>query len=166
MWHHGQTWFLGDDIDTDQIMPTRFLALRTPEELGPHALSGNDPEWPSRIASGDILVAGANFGCGSSREHAPLGLKGLGIACVIAKSFSRIFYRNAVNVGLPTLVVKQEIPERRQGRDGWVDIENGRLSFDAGTTALEGIAPAPVVLAILSAGGLMQYVGKHFESSR
>ena len=86
MWHKGRAWFIGDDIDTDQIMPTRYLALRTPEDLGPHALSGNDPAWSQRIARGDILVAGKNFGCGSSREHAPLGLKGMGLACVVAKS--------------------------------------------------------------------------------
>ncbi|MFO1311605.1 MAG: 3-isopropylmalate dehydratase [Burkholderiales bacterium] len=158
MWHKGRTWFLGDDVDTDQIMPTRYLALRTAQDLGRHALSGNDPAWPERIAAGDMLVAGANFGCGSSREHAPLGLKGMGLACVIAQSFSRIFYRNAVNVGLPLLVVKAPIAERAQGRDGWVDLEAGRLSFDGGGTALDGTPPAPIVLSILAAGGLMQYV--------
>jgi 3-isopropylmalate/(R)-2-methylmalate dehydratase small subunit len=160
MWQKGRVWFVGDDVDTDQIMPTRYLTLRTAEDLARHVMSGNDPEWPTRIGAGDILVAGANFGCGSSREHAPLGLKGRKLACVVASSFSRIFYRNAVNVGLPLLVVKQPIEDRRQGRDGWVDLVGGRLSFDAGLTALEGIPPAPIVLSIVAAGGLMQYVAR------
>lgn len=156
----GRTWFLGNDIDTDQIMPTRWLALRTPEELGPHALTGNDPEWPQRVTPGDILVAGRNFGCGSSREHAPLGLKGLGLACVVAQSFSRIFYRNAVNVGLPLLVVRDDIAGRSQGCDGWVDVELGLLSFDDGTQRIQGAAPAAIVLEILAAGGLMARIAE------
>lgn len=158
MWHQGRTWFFGDDVDTDQIMPTRYLALRTAEDLGEYALSGVDPAWPQRIARGSILVAGRNFGCGSSREHAPLGLKGLGLACVVAHSFSRIFYRNAVNIGLPLLVLTDDITDFTQGRDGWVDIEAGRLSFDGGRTCLQGVAPAPVVLDILRRGGLMARV--------
>lgn len=158
MWHQGRSWFFGDDVDTDQIMPTRYLALRTAEDLGQYALSGVDPGWPQRIARGDIVIGGLNFGCGSSREHAPLGLKGLGLACVVARSFSRIFYRNAINIGLPLLVLTEEIVDRRQGRDGWVDVATGRLSFDAGESCLQGIAPAPVVLDILKHGGLMQYV--------
>ena len=165
MWQKGSVWFLGDDIDTDQIMPTRYLALRTSEDLGRHALSGNDPGWAERISSGDILAAGANFGCGSSREHAPLGLKGMGLACVVARSFSRIFYRNAVNVGLPLLVVKAPITARDQGCEGWVDVAAGQLSFDAGQTVLSGAPPAPVVLAILAAGGLMQYVASRSSSA-
>lgn len=166
MWIKGRTWFLDDDIDTDQIMPTRYLALRTAEELGLHALTGNDPSWPQRIAPGDILVAGRNFGCGSSREHAPLGLKGMGLACVVAKSFSRIFYRNAINVGLPILAVKEDVGQRDQGCDGWVDIHAGRISFDGGERVLEGVAPAPIVLEILEAGGLMPHVAKRAATSR
>lgn len=166
MWQKGHVWFLNNDIDTDQIMPTRYLALRTPEDLAPHALSGNDPGWAERIKPGDILVAGANFGCGSSREHAPLGLKGMQLACVVASSFSRIFYRNAVNVGLPLLVVKTPMAARDQGSDGWVDITAGRFSYDAGQTVCSGVPPAPVVLAILAAGGLMQYVASHSSSAR
>jgi 3-isopropylmalate/(R)-2-methylmalate dehydratase small subunit len=158
MWHQGRTWFFGNDVDTDQIMPTRYLALSTAEDLGQFALSGVDPGWPQRIARGDIVIGGWNFGCGSSREHAPLGIKGRGVACVVAKSFSRIFYRNAINIGLPLLVLKDDIVETRQGRDGWVDVEAGRLSFDGGRTHLQGMAPAPIVLEILAKGGLMAHV--------
>ena len=166
MWQQGRVWYLGNDIDTDQIMPTRYLALRTPEELGQHALSGNDPAWAERIRPGDILAAGANFGCGSSREHAPLGLKGMGLACVVASSFSRIFYRNAVNVGLPLLVVREPITARDQGSDGWVDVASGQLSFDGGSTVLGCVPPAQVILAILAAGGLMQYVASRSSRAR
>jgi 3-isopropylmalate/(R)-2-methylmalate dehydratase small subunit len=158
MWLHGKTWFFGDDVDTDQIMPTRYLALRTADDLGKHALSGVDPSWPERISPGDIVVGGRNFGCGSSREHAPLGLKGLGVCCVVAKSFSRIFYRNAVNIGLPLLVLIDDVTDRTQSRDGWIDIEEGLLSFDAGATSLKGRPPAPIVLDILRHGGLMNHV--------
>lgn len=155
MWHQGRCWFFGDDVDTDQIMPTRYLALRTAESLGRHALSGVDPAWPERVARGDIIIAGWNFGCGSSREHAPLGLLGLGVACVVAKSFSRIFYRNAVNIGLHLMALRQDPPDRTQGRAGWVDVVEGRLSFDSGATVLQGAPPAPIVLEILAHGGLM-----------
>lgn len=158
MWHRGRVWFFGDDIDTDQIMPARYLALRTAEALGPHALSGVDPSWPQRIARGDIVVGGSNFGCGSSREHAPLGLKGLGVACVIAKSFSRIFYRNTINIGLPLIVLAHDIPAANQGCEGWVCVDSARLSFDQGATFHQGVTPAPVVLDILRHGGLMPYV--------
>lgn len=166
MWHQGKTWFFGDDVDTDQIMPTRYLGLRTTEDLGKHALSGVDPLWPERIRPGEIVVGGRNFGCGSSREHAPLGLKGLGLACVVAKSFSRIFYRNAINIGLPLLVLKFDFADQIQGRLGSVDLEKGRLSFDDGTTVHQGTAPAPVVLDILAHGGLMHYVAKRPANTR
>src|SRR5882757_8994132 len=86
MWHQGKAWFFGDDVDTDQIMPARYLALKTAEDLSKHALEAVDPSWPTTIKPGDVLFAGANFGCGSSREHAALGLKGLGVGCVVAKS--------------------------------------------------------------------------------
>lgn len=158
MWHQGKSWFFGDDVDTDQIMPTRYLALRTADDLGKYALSGVDPSWPKRISPGDILIGGRNFGCGSSREHAPLGIKGLGVACVIAKSFSRIFYRNAINIGLPLLILKREIAPHSQGCAGYVDIAAGRVSFDGGRTYLQGVALAPIILDILKYGGLMHYV--------
>jgi len=158
MWTQGHGWFLGDDIDTDQIMPTRHLALRTAEDLAPFALSGNDPAWASTIMAGDVVIAGKNFGCGSSREHAPLGLKGLGVQCVVAQSFARIFYRNAVNIGLPLLVISAALPSQPQGCDVWLNFVDGLLSFDAGETQFVGVPPAPIVLDILAHGGLMQLV--------
>jgi 3-isopropylmalate/(R)-2-methylmalate dehydratase small subunit len=158
MWHKGTAWFFGDDVDTDQIMPARYLALRTPEDLAKHVLEAVDPSWPKTIKPGDIVIGGANFGCGSSREHAPLGLKGAGVACVVAKSFARIFYRNSINIGLPLLILKEDIPDRTQGRPAWIDVDAGTLKFDVDGLVLRGIPPAPIVRDILRAGGLMPYV--------
>lgn len=158
MWHQGKAWFIGDNIDTDQIMPTPYLALKTNDELARHVLSGNNAEWPKRLGDGDILFAGANFGCGSSREHAPRGLKGAGIACVVAQSFARIFYRNAINIGLPLLILPQPVTGGTPGQDAWVDIETGAVKLHADGPVLQGVAPPQIVLDIIAHGGLMRYV--------
>lgn len=157
MWHEGRAWFIGGDIDTDQIMPTPYLALKTNEELARHVLCGNDPAWPGRFKPGDVLFAGANFGCGSSREHAPRGLKGAGLACVVAPSFARIFYRNAINVGLPLLV----LPDVQTGRPGegvWIDVEHGQVKRSRDGPVMQGVRPPDIVLAILACGGLMSFI--------
>ena len=156
-WHRGRAWLIGDNIDTDQIMPTPYLGLKRNEELARHVLSGNDPAWPSRFTTGDILFAGANFGCGSSREHAPRGLKGAGIACVVAQSFSRIFYRNAINIGLPLLVLREPLAVTA-GQDAWVDLEAGAVKLAADGPVLQGIAPPAIVRTIVAHDGLMPYV--------
>jgi 3-isopropylmalate/(R)-2-methylmalate dehydratase small subunit len=157
MWHQGKAWFFGGDVDTDQIMPARYLALKTAEDLSKHALEAVDPSWPTTIKPGDVLFAGVNFGCGSSREHAALGLKGLGVGCVVAKSFARIFYRNSINIGLPLLVLHDDIRDQQQGRPAWVDIATGRIKFAEEGLALQGVAPAQIVQDILAHGGLMAY---------
>lgn len=157
-WHRGRAWTIGDNIDTDQIMPTPHLGLKKNADLGRHVLTGNDPAWPSRLAAGDILFAGANFGCGSSREHAPRGLKGAGIACVVARSFSRIFYRNAINIGLPLLVLPQPIAGIVAGEDAWVDLESGAVKLSAHGPVLQGVAPPAIVRTIIAHDGLMPYV--------
>src|SRR5690606_15063761 len=99
----GRVWKFGDNIDTDAIIPARYLNSADPANLAAHCMEDADPTFPSKVRPGDIIVAGRNFGCGSSREHAPLALKAAGVACVIAPSFARIFYRNAINIGLPIL---------------------------------------------------------------
>ncbi|HWP10830.1 MAG TPA: 3-isopropylmalate dehydratase [Ramlibacter sp.] len=158
MWHQGRAWFIGDNIDTDQIMPTPYLRLKTNEELGQHVLSGNDPAWPQRFQAGDILFAGVNFGCGSSREHAPRGLKGAGLACVVARSFARIFYRNAINIGLPLLVLPDGAPPGDAGSRTWLDLPAGQVRMSDAGPVLQGVAPPQLVNDILAAGGLMPYV--------
>jgi 3-isopropylmalate/(R)-2-methylmalate dehydratase small subunit len=160
MWIKGRAWFFGDDVNTDVIMPTRWLALSDPAELGKHVMEALDPDWPSRIAPGDIIIGGANFGCGSSREHAPLGLKGAGVACVVARSFGRIFYRNAINIGLPLIVLPPGVPAQPQGSEIEIDIGQGAVRLGPGTPVLQGKRPAQVVLDIVQAGGLMPYVVK------
>ena len=111
----GKVWVLGDDIDTDIIIPTEYLALKTVEDMKPYAFSPLRPELAGQIKPGDIIVAGKNFGCGSSREQAPGVLKALGVKAVIAKSFARIFYRNAINIGLPAIVCKDLPDEVKTG---------------------------------------------------
>ena len=105
----GRVWRYGDNVDTDAIIPARYLNMSSAEELAAHAMEDIDRGFATGIKPGDIIVAGKNFGCGSSREHAPLALKGCGVGCVIAESFARIFYRNAINIGLPIL----ECPDRK-----------------------------------------------------
>ena len=102
----GKAWKFGDNINTDEIIAARYLNTFDAKELGSHCMEDIDKEFPKKISRGDIIVAGKNFGCGSSREHAPIAIKGCGISCVIAKSFARIFYRNAINIGLPILISK------------------------------------------------------------
>ena len=111
----GKVWVLGDDIDTDIIIPTEYLALKTIDDMKQYGFSPLRPELAGQIQKGDIIVAGKNFGCGSSREQAPEIIKALGIQCVIAKSFARIFYRNAINIGLPAIVCKDLPDEVKTG---------------------------------------------------
>jgi 3-isopropylmalate/(R)-2-methylmalate dehydratase small subunit len=110
----GRAWKFEDDVDTDAIIPGRYLVINDPEDLAKHVFEGVRPEFATEVAEGDIVVAGRNFGCGSSREHAPLGLKGAGVEAVVATSFARIFFRNAINIGLP-LFVSAEADKIRDG---------------------------------------------------
>ncbi|MCJ7618608.1 MAG: 3-isopropylmalate dehydratase small subunit, partial [Anaerolineae bacterium] len=118
----GRAWKYGDDIDTDVIIPARYLSASTPEELGRHCMEGVSPEFADEVRPGDVIVAGENFGCGSSREHAPLAIKGCGVSCVVAKSFARIFYRNAINTGLPILECREAVEATEQGDQLRVDL--------------------------------------------
>ena len=124
----GKVWVLGDDIDTDIIIPTEYLALKTVEDMKPYAFSPLRPELAGQIKPGDIIVAGKNFGCGSSREQAPSVLKALGVKAVIAKSFARIFYRNAINIGLPVIVCKELHDEVNAGDECELSLEDGIIT--------------------------------------
>ncbi|RKY77847.1 3-isopropylmalate dehydratase small subunit, partial [candidate division KSB1 bacterium] len=121
----GKVWQFGDDINTDLIVPARYLNTSDPQELATHCMEDVDPEFTKKIARGDVIVAGKNFGCGSSREHAPLAIKSAGIACVIAKSFARIFFRNAINIGLPILESQDAIEEIVTGNVVKIDLAAG-----------------------------------------
>jgi 3-isopropylmalate/(R)-2-methylmalate dehydratase small subunit len=150
----GRVWRFGDDVDTDAIIPGRFLTLYDPRELAKHAFEGTRDDFTGGTKDGDLIVAGRNFGCGSSREHAPLALKGAGIRVIVARSFARIFYRNAINSGMLPLVCSRA-GEIRDGQVGELDLEGGFLTVGGERYDLE---PVPVFLReIVDAGGLVEY---------
>ena len=154
----GKVWVLGDDIDTDIIIPTEYLALKTIDDMKQYGFSPLRPELAGQIQKGDIIVAGKNFGCGSSREHAPLCLKTAGVSCVIADTFARIFYRNAINIGLPII----ECPEAAEGIDAGdqveIDFDSGRIYNRTKGTEFQGQAFPPFMQELISAGGLVNYI--------
>ncbi|MBW9222067.1 3-isopropylmalate dehydratase small subunit [Methanothermococcus sp. SCGC AD-155-C09] len=156
----GKTWVFGDNIDTDAILPARYLIYTTEEELAKYAMTGVDPEFPSKADRGDIIVGGKNFGSGSSREHAPMGLKGLGISLVIAESFARIFYRNAINIGLPLLECKDITKHVKEGDILRVDLNEGTIKNITSGKELKGQKLPDFMMDILNEGGLMPYLKK------
>jgi 3-isopropylmalate/(R)-2-methylmalate dehydratase small subunit len=150
----GRVWRFGDDVDTDAIIPGRFLTLYDPRELAKHAFEGTRDDFAPGTKEGDLIVAGRNFGCGSSREHAPLALKGAGIRVIVARSFARIFYRNAINSGMLPLVCPRA-GEIREGAVAALDLEGGFVSVGGERYELE---PVPGFLReIVDAGGLVEY---------
>jgi 3-isopropylmalate/(R)-2-methylmalate dehydratase small subunit len=162
----GQVWKYGDNVDTDAIIPARYLNMSLPEELAPHCMEDIDTSFAGSVQSGDIIVAGENFGCGSSREHAPLALKGAGVACVVAKSFARIFYRSAINTGLPILECAQAVQESEKGDALTVDLQAGLIA-NSRTGRSYQTAPLPgFVMKIVQAGGLVPYTRARLQAQR
>jgi 3-isopropylmalate/(R)-2-methylmalate dehydratase small subunit len=154
----GKAWKFGNDINTDEIIPARYLNTSDPVELASHCMEDSDPDFMKKIQAGDIIVAGSNFGCGSSREHAPIAIKAAGISCVIAESYARIFYRNSINIGMPII----ESPEAAKGINPGDSIE---VDFDRGeikdiTTGMTYTAKPfpPFMQDIISKGGLMNKI--------
>ena len=154
----GRVWVLGDDIDTDIIIPTDYLALKTIEDMKQYAFSPLRPELAGRIQDGDIIVGGTNFGCGSSREQAPSVLKALGVQAVIAKSFARIFYRNAINIGLPVIISKELYEDVSAGDAITVSLETGTIEYKGKT--YECTKLPPYMQNILNKGGLISFLNK------
>ena len=153
----GTAWKFGDDIDTDIIVPGRYLIYTDEERLSKHCMEGLDPDFNEKCKRGDFIVAGTNFGCGSSREHAPIALKGAGVAAVIAESFARIFYRNATNVGVPLLEAPGISKLIEDGEEIEVDMENATVTSSHGETIAFKKLP-PFMLEILEQGGLIEYL--------
>ena len=148
----------GDNVDTDVIIPARYLNTADPKELAAHCMEDIDKTFLSRVKPGDIMVGGKNFGCGSSREHAPIAIKESGIACVIAASFARIFNRNAINIGLPILECPEASGEIKDGDQVSVDFDNGVI-VDETTGKTYSVAPMPPFMKdILVSGGLIEAV--------
>ena len=161
----GKVWLFGNDIDTDVILPGKYLVLTNPSELAEHALEGLEPGFSSKIAKGDIIVAGKNFGCGSSREHAPLALKYAGVGAVVARSFSRIFFRNAINIGLPAVISKDARDKLEEGESISIDLEGGFIVRGNGSKmAIEGYPP--FLLEILKDGGLLQNLKRKVKEDK
>ena len=160
----GRVHLFGDSIDTDMITPGKYLTILDPKILAEHLLEGADPDFPMKVRSGDIIVAGENFGCGSSREHAPLAMLGAGVPVVVARSFARIFYRNAINVGLPVLECAAIKGEINQGDEIEVEILTGEVRVASGKT-LRGIGLSGKPLEILEAGGLVAYTRRRLAAS-
>ena len=153
----GKVHKYGDDVNTDVIIPARYLNVYDPAELAQHCMEDLDPEFLKKVKPGDIIVAGTNFGCGSSREHAPLAIKAAGISCVIAKGFARIFYRNALNTGLPILECEEAADKTETGDTLEVELSAGEIrNITRGLTFKAKPYPA-FMLELIKAGGLIEY---------
>jgi len=150
----GRVWKFGDDISTDHIIAGRYLGSMDPKVLGEHAMENIAPEFSKKVRPGDILVAGRNFGCGSSREQAPIALKAVGISCVIADSFARIFFRNAINIGFPVVECPGLHGRVEEGDTITLDLEAGHVVLPSGERVVFARLPANI-LDILKAGGLV-----------
>jgi 3-isopropylmalate/(R)-2-methylmalate dehydratase small subunit len=160
----GKVHKFGDDVNTDLIIPARYLNTTDAKELASHCMEDADPEFTKKHRPGDIIVGGRNFGCGSSREHAPLAIKTAGISCVVAKSFARIFFRNCINTGLPIIVSEEAAGEARSGDEMEVDLAKGTLR-NLTRNRTYSIPPFPREMQeIIEAGGLMEFVKKSMAS--
>lgn len=145
----------GDNIDTDVIIPARYLNTSDPDELATHCMEDIDTEFVNKVKPGDIMVGGANFGCGSSREHAPIAIKASGIACVIAKDFARIFYRNSINIGLPILECAEASEDIEAGDDVSIDFDTGIITNNTKNKTYRAVAFPPFMQDIINNGGLI-----------
>jgi 3-isopropylmalate/(R)-2-methylmalate dehydratase small subunit len=159
----GTAWRFGDDVDTDAIIPARYLNTIDPQELARHCMEDADATFAERVKPGDIIVAGKNFGCGSSREHAPLAIKAAGVACVIAAGFARIFYRNAFNIGLPILESPEAAAGTQAGDELEVDLASGEIRNLTRGTAFKAQAIPPFMQELIKDGGLIEHVARQLK---
>lgn len=153
----GRVFKYGSNVDTDVIIPARFLTTADPELLKVHCMEDIDPDFVNKVKPGDIIVAGKNFGCGSSREHAPIAIKASGISCVIAEDFARIFYRNSINMGLPIMECKEVFELTENGDELEVDFETGVITNITRDLVFRSKPFPPFIQKIIDAGGLMGY---------
>ncbi|SDZ78032.1 3-isopropylmalate/(R)-2-methylmalate dehydratase small subunit [Lachnospiraceae bacterium NK3A20] len=148
----------GDNIDTDVIIPARYLASSEPEELAKHCMEDIDKDFIKKVKPGDIIVANKNFGCGSSREHAPIAIKAAGVSCVIAETFARIFYRNAIDIGLPIVACPEAAQNIKEGDQVFVDFETGLITDETTGLTFQSQAFPPFMQQLIDAGGLIPYI--------
>lgn len=156
----GKTWKFGHDVDTDLIIPARYLNTSDSKELAKHCMEDADPTFAGKVKPGDIMIAGKNFGCGSSREHAPIVIKEVGVPIVIAESFARIFYRNAINIGLPIMESPEAAKEIEEGDEVEVDLDSGVITNKTKNKTYQAAAFPPFIQEIINVGGLVNYVKK------
>ena len=156
----GKAWIFGADVDTDAIIPARYLNTSDPAELARHCMEDADPEFVKKMSPGDVIVAGKNFGCGSSREHAPIAIKAARVSCVIAPSFARIFYRNAFNMGLPIFESPEAAEGIREGDEVEVDADAGVIRNLTRGTEYRAAPIPPFMQELIADGGLMAHIAK------
>jgi 3-isopropylmalate/(R)-2-methylmalate dehydratase small subunit len=159
----GKAVKFGDNVDTDVILPGKYLVLIDPNELAKHAMEGLDADFPAKAKEGIVVVGGKNFGCGSSREQAPLALKYSGVKCVLAESFARIFFRNAINIGLPVIECKGISAAVDNGDEVTVDLEAGTIQDVTTGKSFQVAKLPPFILEILADGGLIEYLRREMK---
>lgn len=158
---HGLAHRFGDNVDTDAIIPARYLNTSEPAELAAHCMEDADADFVKKVRPGDIIVAGVNFGCGSSREHAPIAIKAAGVSCVIAKSFARIFFRNSINIGMPILECPQAADAIAQGDEIEIDFDTGDITDLTTEQRFKAQPYAPFLQDIISCGGLLDSITRN-----
>jgi 3-isopropylmalate dehydratase small subunit len=156
----GRAWKFGPNIDTDAIIPACYLNVTDPRELAQHCMENENVRFGQEVKEGDMIVAETNFGCGSSREHAPIAIKAKGISCVIAKTFARIFYRNAFNMGLPIIECDEAVDGIQDGHELEVDLEKGEIKNETTGQHFKASPIPPFMQEIIDAGGLMEHIAK------
>ncbi len=160
----GRAWVYGDNIDTDVIIPARYLTMVEPADLAKHCMEDIDTAFAAEVSPGDIVVGGANFGCGSSREHAPLAILGSGVAAVVASSFARIFFRNAINVGLPILECPEAVAGAKKGDILSIDTNKGEITNETRGKTYKAQPFPPFLSELINAGGLVEYAKRQLAS--
>lgn len=160
-----KAWKFGDDIDTDVIIPARHLNQNTPEHLAAHCMEDADANFAKEVKLGDVIIGGKNFGCGSSREHAPVSIKAAGVKAVIAESYARIFYRNSLNIGMPILECPEAVQGIEAGDEVTVDLETGEIVNLTKNTAFKARPFPPFMQDLIKAGGLIPYVKGRRENA-
>ena len=155
---HGKAWTFGDDINTDLIIPARYLNTTDQKELASHLMEDEDPDFTKKFSNGDFIVAKKNFGCGSSREHAPIAIKAAGIGAVIAQSYARIFYRNAINIGLLILESYEAVEKIEPGNEIEVDLNTGRILNKTKSETYQATIFPEFMQKLIAAGGLMAWI--------
>lgn len=157
---HGRVFKYGDNVDTDVIIPARYLNSSDPKELATHCMEDIDKDFVNNVKAGDIMVANKNFGCGSSREHAPIAIKAAGVSCVIAETFARIFYRNAINIGLPIIECPEAAKAIKAGDEVTVDFDSGIITDETTGEKFKEQAFPPFMQKIIDCEGLVNYINQ------